>query len=205
MGPESLMLPGHKSPFAGKAATPGQCARGRKGCLQEHGPGRSQTQPGERLPTAALLGLRHTLYTHTHIYISIRICMQTSMLRLNFLAPICCVQREMSPCAGARTAVCSAEIPLALHFGTPAEAQLVLTPRAEASSTHTRESEASLLPSSFFPPDPSFLSSSADIYTHIMLPFADSTLRFRGFSTSYPHFSLQLLILCVKRLMTWSL
>jgi len=159
------MLPRHKSPFAGRAAMPGQCARGRKGRLQEHGPGTSQTQASEKLLTAALLGLsgRHILYTHT--YISICICMQTSMLGLNFLAPICCVQREMSPCAGARTVVCSAEIPLALHFSMSAEAQLVLTPRAEASFIHMWESEASLLPSSFFPPDPSFLSSSADIYT----------------------------------------
>lgn len=68
--------------------------------------------------------------------------MQTSMLGLNFLAPICCAQCEMSPCAAARTAMHSAEIPLALHFGMFAEAQLVLTPQAEASCIYMQESEA---------------------------------------------------------------
>lgn len=63
------------------------------------------------------------------------------MLGLNFPAPICCAQCEMSHCAGARTVTRSAEIPLALHFSTFPEAQLGLTLGAEAICIHTQESE----------------------------------------------------------------
>lgn len=74
----------------------------------------TQTQPSERLPAAALPGPGDT---HNIFFFFLCVCMQASVPGLNFPAPICCAQCETSHCAGARTAMHAAEIPLiSLYF-----------------------------------------------------------------------------------------
>lgn len=56
----------------------------------------------------------HTQYI---FFFFLCVCMQASVPGLNFPAPICCAQCETSHCAGARTAMHAAEIPLiSLYF-----------------------------------------------------------------------------------------
>ena len=105
-GPKRLMSLGREHPFASGAAVPGRCARSMQGCLNAHGPRHSPVR-------GYWQQLCQGLVTHTHnIDIFLCICMQTSMLGPNFPAPICCAQCETSRCAGARTVMRSAEIPL---------------------------------------------------------------------------------------------